>query len=412
MDTLVLSIVSVFGVELFLSPNWLWGLWCLPLVWFLSTKTSTDDWMTLRRGATLKVKHSMLDQFSSDVQSPAGEQPSQSWLEKVLWWIKNSLRMLILALLIIALAEPVKDVKLNTEAPQTTQRDLVFVLESSASFLLPDYQQNGQPVSRMEAVKSVLEDFIRQLSGNRFGVVIYGEQAYSLLPLTSDASAAQISLQRLQPFLAGRTDQAMVEALGLALQETRPLSVLNALDNPNSANSLQTPKESMAHASKSKRVLVLISDGLSAQSPYALEDATNLARQLDIPIYTVGVGAKNAAADKRQFQGLIYQTLESESLQKIAEQTGGRYFHIGGSNELQQVLSEIDQLEGVPVSSSNLYKTYNFMMPQVVLSLLIILLVYFLAMSFSAFIRWGQASDRKSYESGVNNSSAKPKVTE
>ncbi len=412
MDTWVLSIVSVFGVELFLSPNWLWGLWCLPLVWLLSTKTSADDWMTLRRGATLKVKHSMLDQFSSDAQSPAGEQSSQTWLEKVFWWIKNSLRMLILALLIIALAEPVKDVKLNTEAPQTTQRDLVFVLESSASFLLPDYQQSGQQVSRMEAVKSVLEDFIRQLSGNRFGVVIYGEQAYSLLPLTSDASAAQISLQRLQPFLAGRTDQAMVEALGLALQETRSLSVSNVFDNPASESLLQTPEGSITDASKTRRVLVLISDGLSAQSPYALEDATNLARQLDIPIYTVGVGAKSAAADKRQFQGLIYQTLESESLQQIAEQTGGRYFHIGGSNELQEVLVEIDQLEGTPVPSSNLYKTYNSMLPQIVPSLLIILLIYFLAMSFSAFIRWNQASDRQRYEPVVNHSNTKSEVNE
>gem|GEM_PF-819106 len=398
MEAWVLSMVSVFGVELFLTPSWLWLLWCLPFIWLLSRNESGDDWNTLRKGSTLKVKHSMLEQFRSDAQK-FDEHSPKSWQKRTLWWVKNSLRMVVLALLIIILAEPVNNVKLHSEAPQTTQRDLVFVLESSASFLLPDYQQNGQSVSRMEAVKSVLEDFIRQLSGNRFGVVIYGEHAYSLLPLTSDASAAQISLQRLQPFLAGRTDEAMVEALGLALQATRSLSVDNDFENSSSTNVDNRPQKSPAYPSETKRVLVLISDGLSAQSPYAIEEAINLARQLKTPIYTVGVGAKDISADKRQFQGLIYQTLESESLQKIAEQTGGRYFHVGGSNELQEVFAEIDQLEGVPVSVTNFSKTYDSLRPQLIISLLVLLLSYFLIMVFSVFFRLRQESTRELFTS-------------
>jgi len=210
-------------------------------------------------------------------------------------------------------------------------RDIVFVVESSASFLLPDYAMNGQQETRMNVVKQVLDDFIAKLEGNRFSLAIYADSAYTLLPLTSDQTLARLTLKRLQPYLAGRTDTAMGEALGLALKQAD-----------------QSTGVTKASTDTLKRVLVLISDGLSQPSKIELTEAVNYAQLLQVPIYTIGVGASSEQADKRIYTGLLYQPLESESLQSIAQQTGGQYYQVGSGAEISAVLEQINQAEGVP----------------------------------------------------------------
>lgn len=235
-----------------------------------------------------------------------------------------------MVLLAIILANPVERLPLPPQPESKTVRDIAFVIESSASFLLPDYQLNGQDETRMNVVKQVLDEFIADLSGNRFSLTIYAEHAYRLLPMTYDTQLTRLSLKRLKPYLAGRTDVAMGEALGLALRQGDPNLVTTA-NNPQ----------------QGKKVIVLISDGLSLPSRLALTEVVNYSQLLQIPIYTIGVGAGSAQADKREFAGLIYQPLEAESLQLLAQQTQGQYFQVGSGTEIQQVLEKINQAEGV-----------------------------------------------------------------
>jgi len=186
----------------------------------------------------------------------------------------------------------------------------------------------------MNVVKAVLDDFIAKLDGNRFSIAIYADKAFTLLPMTYDQTLARLTLKRLKPYLAGRADTAMGEALGLALQQADV--------------KLQIKKSDLDDIQNRKKVVVLISDGLSLPSRLALTEAVNYAQLLEVPVYTIGVGASSEEADKRVYSGLLYQPLESESLQQIAAQTGGQYYQVGSHQEISQVLEKINQAEGVP----------------------------------------------------------------
>ncbi|GKT11398.1 MAG: Ca-activated chloride channel homolog [Thiomicrorhabdus sp.] len=333
METWLLDLFKLEDI-VFAQPTLLWLMFLWPTLWLLSSTIQyfsagqMDDLSQLQAGRKLTVKHALIDKMQTTVTNKPAKKRPLSPVRLLL----NLLRGLIIISLAITLAQPEKLQTLEPLPQQKTVRDVVFVIESSASFLLPDYQINGQSESRMEVVKSVLDQFISGLEGNRFGLAIYAEQAYTLMPLTNDQTAARLNLKRLKPYLAGRIDSAMGEALGLALKQT---------DQQNQANKQSSNKTL-------KRVIVLISDGLSKPSRLPISEAINYAQMMHVPIYTIGVGSSSKAADKRIYTGLLYQPLESQSLKTIAQETQGQYFQIGSGADLARVLEKINQAEGVP----------------------------------------------------------------
>jgi len=330
METVIVSLLGAlyFPVDSFTQPEWLWLILLWPVLWFVHLLGGAqDDLAQHQKARELVFKHPLIHlQTQAKVSIRQKREPFS--LFKLFMQL---LRGLILISLAVALAQPIKLQPVEPKPQQKTVRDVVFVIESSATFVLPDYEVNGQPTQRIEVVKSVLDDFISGLSGNRFGLVIYAQAAYTLMPLTSDQTAARLNLKRLKPYLAGRTDEAMGEALGLALQQ-----------NELSLSGLDKQSDTL------KRVVVLISDGSSQPSRLQISEAINYAQAMNVPIYTVGVGASSQAADKRQYSGLLYQPLASESLKQIARETQGQYYQIGSGEDLQQVLNKIDASEGVP----------------------------------------------------------------
>ncbi len=335
MVTLLSNLFGIEGLE-FANPAGLWLLFLWPLLWVLSGLNQlfggvqNDDLTQLQSQRQLVVKHALIHKM----QPFGSAKRVLKWRFSVVKMGLNLLRGIIIMSLAIALAQPEKIQELAPLPQQKTVRDIVFVIESSASFLLPDYQVDGHSETRMNVVKNVLDQFISGLEGNRFGLAIYAEQAYTLMPLTSDQTAARLNLKRLKPYLAGRTDGAMGEALGLALKQTRQSS-------PNA-------RTKQAESDTLKRVVVLISDGLSQPSRLALSEAINYAQLLQVPIYTIGVGTNSQAADKRLYTGLLYQPLESDSLKAIASETQAQYFEIGSGQDLNRVLQKINEAEGVP----------------------------------------------------------------
>ncbi len=338
---LLVDFLEIKAVE-FANPGALWLIFLWPFLWVLSTLnqafagTQNDDLTQLQSQRQLVVKHALIHKM----QPFGSAKKTFKWRFSALKTGFNLLRGIIIMSLAIALAQPEKIQGLEPLPQQKTVRDVVFVIESSASFLLPDYQINGQSETRMNVVKNILDQFISGLEGNRFGLAIYAEQAFTLMPLTADQTAARLNLKRLKPYLAGRTDSAMGEALGLALKQTHQNSL-----NGSSASGSQN---SQAESDTLKRVVVLISDGLSQPSRLELSEAINYAQLLQVPIYTIGVGANSDAADKRLYTGLLYQPLESDSLKTIAVETQGQYFQIGSGQDLNRVLQQINEAEGVP----------------------------------------------------------------
>jgi len=366
-------LINLFQLEnvVFSQPIWLLAILLWPLLWGVKTLLSrqfgepstplSDDLNQLKQQSRLQVVHPLVDQFLAS--TPPSTQPPPFFSLAKLGF--NMLRGVILIALAVALAQPEKTQNIPADAPQKTVRDIVFVIESSASLLLPDYQIDGQPESRMNVVKKVLDQFIAGLEGNRFGLTIYADHAYTLMPLTADQTAARLHLNRLKPYLAGRLDTAMGEALGLALKQTEPQGQTT---QPNSPSPL-------------KRIIVLISDGLSRPSHLPIAEAINYAQTLKVPIYTVGIGSHSHAADSRQYSGLLYQPLESQSLKTIASATQAQYFQVGSGDDLNQVLQKINAAEGVPlITPPN--QTQQIALYHLPLNMAVITLGLYLLLSF------------------------------
>lgn len=334
MEVILIGLLSQLNFQVggFNSPAWLWLILVWPIFGALHLLPIVggrqDDLAQQQVQRQLVFKHPLIHLQTKSTPLVNDKRAPFTLIGLLLQLVRG----LIITGLAVALAQPIKLQPVDSKPQQKTVRDVVFVIESSATFLLPDYQVNGQPTQRIEVVKSVLDSFISGLSGNRFGFVIYAQDAYTLMPLTHDQTAARLNLKRLKPYLAGRTDEAVGEALGLALQQSeQSLS--------------RTDKQS---EDTLKRVVVLISDGSSQPSRLDISEAINYAQSMNVPIYTVGVGASSQDADKRVYSGLLYQPLESASLKQIAEETLGQYYQIGSGDDLQQVLNKIDASEGVP----------------------------------------------------------------
>jgi Ca-activated chloride channel family protein len=297
-----------FAVLIPVAVLWAWHVW----------RPARSDWDQTVTAQSLLFRHSLIDRLGYDAAKPRSH--------KSLRWLLNGLRVLIFLTLVTALAQPVKQVPLPPEPQTKTVRDIVFVVETSVSMVLEDYQLGGESKSRIEVIRNVLDRFISGLAGNRFGFILYADEAFTLMPLTSDGTTARLMLKRLEPYLAGRTDEGTGAALGLALQQVE-----------------------QGTDTTENRVIVLISDGSTRDSAIPISEAINYAQGLNVPIYTVGIGSRSDDADQREFRGLLYEPLESGSLKQIAAETGGRYHQVGSGADLQQVLQAIDQTEGVSI---------------------------------------------------------------
>lgn len=342
--SLYLSSVSAIQQVDFAYPAAFW-LFLVPIFLILVRMRypAPTDWEQMTKTKSMLFRHPLIEKLG--LSTVVKTKPT-------IWrWLLHLLRLCIFALIVFALAQPRKEIPLPPEPQTKTVRDIVFVVESSVTFVLEDYQLNGQPSTRLDVVKSVIDQFVSGLQGNRFGLILYAEEAFTLMPLTSDAITTRLMLKRLKPYLAGRTDDAMGEALGLALQQAE-----------NNTENTQ------------KRIVVLISDGQTKPSRIPISEAINYAQGLNLPIYTIGVGAATSKADNREYRGLLYEPLESDSLKKLASETGGRYYQIGSGSDLQTVLKAIDRTEGVQIDQPSRKTQVIDFYP------------YFLVMSFVLFV--------------------------
>jgi len=332
---------------IYANPLAFWLLLVVPVfIWLSQRQGNASDWNLLARQKNLIFRHSLIN--PSHFLASAKKKPVN-----LLLWIVHFLRYLLLILAVLALAKPIKELPISPEPQTKTVRDVVFVIESSASMMLTDYEIEGKATARMEVVKNVVDQFVAGLSGNRFSFILYADNAYTLMPMTGDTTTARLMLKRLMPYLAGREDAALGEALGLALQQAE-----------NNSDDTQ------------KRVVVLFSDGENRVSRLPISEVINYAQGLNLPIYTIGVGAGNKLADKREFAGLLFQTLQDNSLKRIANETNAEYFQVGSREALQKVLNKIDNAEGVKTSSPQVKNKIVDLYPYLLAVLLMVFVLY------------------------------------
>lgn len=230
---------------------------------------------------------------------------------------------LVLALTITALARPQWG---NERTPlKTTGINIILAVDLSESMAALDFKHDGEIVNRLEAVKAVVDDFIRRRDGDRIGLVVFGSQAYTQLPLTQDYQTIGAILDRLEIGAAGRAT-AVGDAIGISVKR------LEEVDG---------------HT----RIVILLTDGRSNSGELSPQAAAHIAKERTIKIYTIGVGGRGRAPflvkDPVFGQRYIYRNvdLDENALEAIARTTDGQYFHAESLEGLKSVYATIDTLE-------------------------------------------------------------------
>lgn len=241
-------------------------------------------------------------------------------LRQRLLWLPNLLRILAFLLIIIALARPQS--RFSTRNIETEGIDIVMALDISGSMRTMDFKPN-----RLEACKAVATDFIALRPTDRIGLVVYGEEAYTLCPVTSDHNTL-IGMLEKTDFNDLENATAIGDGLGTAINRLR---------------------ESEA---KSK-VVILLSDGVNNSGyidPYA---ATEIAKNQNIKIYTIGCGSYGQAPIPTPYGPQLVQTeIDEKLLNYMANCTGGKYFRATHKDKLREIYQEIDKMEKTKISES------------------------------------------------------------
>lgn len=232
------------------------------------------------------------------------------------------LRCLAIVLLVMALARPQEGRK-STEI-LSAGVDILLAIDTSGSMRAMDFEKNHQPVDRLTVVKDVVSEFIGSREFDRIGMVVFGNEAFTQCPLTLDHDILHSFLNKLQIGVAGDST-AIGSAIGISVKRLKDLE------------------------SKSK-VIILLTDGRNNAGNITPYQAAEIAKTYGIKIYTVGVGTKGDAPFPMNTpfgQQMLMQKvqLDEDSLVKIAEQTGGRYFRATDSDSLKQIYAQIDSLE-------------------------------------------------------------------
>lgn len=286
--------------------EWPWLLLALPLPllvrWLLPVRMTAEQ-------AALKVP--FLDDFP-DAETKSVSQ-NQRWplLLAALGW----------ALLVLACTRPQW---LGDPIEQAVSgRDLMLAVDLSGSMEAQDFFINKRAVDRLTAIKYVASDFINRRVGDRIGLILFGTQAYLQTPLTFDRKTVMTLLNESAIGLAGE-NTAIGDAIGLAIKRLK-----------------NQPADS--------RVLILLTDGANTAGEVSPLKAAELAAANKLKIYTIGVGADEMIV--RSFFGNRKVNpsadLDENTLVKIAESTGGRYFRARSADELNNIYMLLDQLEPI-----------------------------------------------------------------
>jgi Ca-activated chloride channel family protein len=240
-------------------------------------------------------------------------------LASKLRFLPAALRVLVLALLVVAFARPQAG---HTEEEMLTRGiDIMLALDNSTSMAAEDLR----PRNRLAVAKDAVAAFIQGRKSDRIGLVVFAGRGYTACPLTLDTD---VLLGLLGGVDLAEKDEGTAIGMGLAL-------ALNRLRGSDAQS----------------KVVVLLTDGRNNRGEIDPSTAAALAQTLGIRVYTVGVGTRGDAPypvqDPILGKRYVYlrADLDDEALTSIASTTGGRYFRATDRDSLVEIFKSIDALE-------------------------------------------------------------------
>ena len=292
-------------------PNILWLMAIIPLIVLYYI-------FVARRKASLTV---------STIGGKRAPRPFRYWLRP----LPIVLRMVAVALFIVALARPVN----ITEEHETTTDgiDIVMAMDISGSMLARDFTPD-----RLTSAKHLAAEFVANRRGDRIAVVAFAGEAFTQAPLTSDQAVVETMLSRLR--------SGVVE------------------DGTAIGNGLATAVNRLRESGAKSKVVILLTDGVNNRGQISPLMAAEIARDMGIKVYTIGVGTRGRApypaVDMFGNKTTVMADVEidEELLKEISSMTGGKYYRAVNDEALREIYAEINELETSKVQVTN-YQTYE-----------------------------------------------------
>jgi Ca-activated chloride channel family protein len=234
-------------------------------------------------------------------------------------WI---LKIAVFVLLTISLASPVVVDKANPL--NRDGKDIVLAIDASGSmnasgFDAADDISGGERLSRFEITQKIATKFIKERVEDNVGIVLYGDFAFIASPITYEKEILSDMLGYLTHGMAGQ-NTAIGEAVAMSVRAFK-------------------------HSKAKSKIVILLTDGEHNSGEISPKDATALAKEQNIKIYTIGIGNKGEA--------------DEALLKQIAEDSGGEFFSASSAKELREVYAKIDEAESSKIKSRE-YLLKNF----------------------------------------------------
>ena len=238
------------------------------------------------------------------------------------------LRLGAMAMFIVALARPISES--YSEEVTVEGVDIVLAIDSSSSMLAQDFDPN-----RLESAKQMAASFVADRENDRFSLVTFAGEAYSLTPLTVSHADVQTMLGSLR---CGVIDDGTAIGNGLA-------TALNRLRDSDATS----------------KVVVLLTDGVNNSGQISPMMAADIAHDMGVKLYTIGVGSEGEAPYPVQDYFGNYQLvmspveIDEALLYEMAAKTGGKYFRATDKKALESIYEEINELEKSEVQVAQYY---------------------------------------------------------
>lgn len=259
--------------------------------------------------------------------------------------LPDILRAAAWLLLVVALARP--QTGQAREVLRGQGIDIVLVLDISSSMNALDFAPDIHAIdikqctdeqscpNRLSYAKTVISEFVAGRSYDRIGVVVFARNAYHLVPLTLDYVV-------LQELLGG-------VKLVTALMD--PSGMNASLDGTAAGTGIASAAAMMRDSKARSKVILLFTDGATTEGLNPVT-AAEAAHTLGITVYAVGIGMPGeipAPASDGESIERVQSDLDEETLQRVTEAGGGRYFRATDAEGLREITAQIDRLERSPV---------------------------------------------------------------
>ncbi len=258
------------------------------------------------------------------------------------------LRLVLFVLVVCVLSRPQS--KHTWSDTDVEGIDIMLAVDVSTSMLAQDFKPN-----RVEALKAIAQQFIERRPNDNIGLAIFAGEAYTQCPLTTDHAVLMNLYNSVDCNMAARGIIDDGTAIGDGIM-----------------NAILRLKDSQA---KSK-VIILLTDGVNNSGNISPTTAAEIAQKYGIRIYTIGIGTTGMAPYPLPTGSTVMLPVEIDepTMNKISQETGGRYFRAQKNADLSAIYADIDKMERTKFSVKEFSKRSELFEPYALAAFIVLLL--------------------------------------